>query len=169
MLMKGTVLFQKRRRAKQPIGSAAAPDKGWMVVAVAGAALALVGWTDALLLWFPANFSDPEWEFATTSTFFDALPLGTIGLVAVAAAALNRSSRPVLLTLAVLFPLLFLFFVGAAGLFALATAAAWGDVEPALRPVLERIVVKTSILSATYLALYAWVGWTVARSGRRSL
>lgn len=165
--MKSRVLFQKRRRQRQPIGAAARPERAWQIVMVAGGALALAGWTDAFLLWLPPNFADPEWEFATSSTFFDAVPLGTIGLAAVAAGALNRSLRPVLLTLAVVFPLLTLVFLGAAALFFLTSVAAWGDVEPALRPVLERIVIKTSILSATYILLYGWLSWIVSRSGGR--
>lgn len=163
----GTVLFQKRRKRGQRIALTATPGKAWIIVIVSGGALALIGWTDALLLWFPPNFGNPEWEFATTSTFFDAVPLGTIGLVAVTAGAVNRSTRPVLLVLAFLFPLLTLLFLSSAGLFVLSGVAAWNDVQPAFRPVLERVVVKTSILSATYCALYAWLTWTVTRRYER--
>ena len=36
------------------------PSTFWMVVTVLGAAVAVIGWTDLALLWYPLNFGSPE-------------------------------------------------------------------------------------------------------------
>lgn len=137
------------------------PDRSRVACIGGGAALALVGWTDASLLWYPLQFGTPEWEFATTSTFFDALPLGTIGLTALAIAAIARGSPRLLRLLAVLFPVLAAAFVAVLGLFLLNAVVAWNRVEPAYQVALDRAVLKTSVLGMTYILLYGWLGWAV--------
>jgi hypothetical protein len=55
-----------------------------LVLVFLGAAFALVGLTDLLLLWFPLGFGNPAWEYATLGRTFDALPMPTLGLGLVA-------------------------------------------------------------------------------------
>lgn len=149
-------------------GSTAVPvphpesDRLSAALLVAGAALAVVGWTDAALLWYPFGFGNPEWEFATASSFFDALPLGTIGLVVLALGALSRGSTGVLRLLRVAFPALVALFVAAFVLFVLNAVVAWNRVDPALHVMLDRAILKTTVVALTYLALYAWL-WTLVR------
>lgn len=139
------------------------PDRSWIACIGGGAALALAGWTDAALLWYPLGFGTPEWEFATTSTFFDALPLGTIGLTALAIGAMSRGSPRLLRVLSFLFPALAIAFVAVLGLFLLNAVVAWNRVDPALKVMLDRAVLKTSVLGLTYIVLYGWIGWLVRR------
>lgn len=157
------VLRQRRVRRKGATAAGPDPDRSTVACLGGGAALALVGWTDAALLWYPLDFGTPEWEFATTSTFFDALPLGTIGLTALAIAAIFRGSSRLLRALSVLLPVLAALFVLVLGLFLLNAVVAWNQVDPALRVMLDRAVLKTSVLGLTYIVLYAWMGWLVQR------
>lgn len=163
------LLRHSHRRKKSVVAAVPDPDRSMLACLVGGAALALVGWTDAALVWYPLNFGSPEWEFATTSTFFDALPLATIGLFALAVATISRGSRVLLRILSFLLPLLALVFAGVLVLFLLNAVVAWNRVEPEFRVILDRAVLKTSILGITYTLLYGWLGLTVrGRSPRTS-
>lgn len=163
--MKKGLLFQKRVRKTRSIGSSADPDRARYILMVSGAALALIGWMDAVLLWYPLGFGDPEWEFATTSGFVDAIPLGTLGILALAAGAVAQGARKILVALSVIFPLIAVAVMASGVLFALNAVIAWKSVDPAYHVVLQRAVLKTSVLGVVYVALYLWLGWTVRKSG----
>lgn len=159
--MEKPVVLQRRRRARRKVAADPDPNRSGVALLAAGAALAVVGWTDAALLWYPLGFGSAEWEFATTSTFFDALPLGTIGLVALAVGALARGSTWLLRLLGLAFPLLAVALVAVFALFVLNAVVAWNRVDPGFRVMLDRAVLKTSVLSMTYIVLYGWLGWIV--------
>ncbi|MGH7481503.1 MAG: hypothetical protein ACRELV_05065 [Longimicrobiales bacterium] len=139
------------------------------LVVAAGLLFAVAGWTDVLLLWVPLGFGNPEWEFATTSTLFDALPLATIGVALLALAARAAESSWPRRVLAALCGLIAVALVGAAVLYALSAVVAWNAVDPGMRPLLLRSVVKTPVLAVGYITFYAWLAWWCARSLSNSL
>jgi hypothetical protein len=47
----------------------------------AGLVLAIAGWLDVALFYYPSRFGDAGWELGTVGHIFDAMPLGTLGLV----------------------------------------------------------------------------------------
>jgi hypothetical protein len=69
------------------------PDQALWLLCWIGGLLALAGWVDVLLLWIPLHLGRPEWEFGTVSSTFDALPLATIGLAILIAAAVAKGRR----------------------------------------------------------------------------
>lgn len=147
--------------ADPKVRSALVPDSGhaWKIAGLTGATLAVIGWMDVLLLWYPARFGTPEWEFATTSATIDALPLATLSLVVLSVATLARARRPwAPRALAVLFWLVALAVAAVAVLFALTLAPAARAIPDAMRTALKVGSAKTLICSAAYFSLYGVVG-----------
>jgi hypothetical protein len=50
------------------------------ILVALGIALAIAGWLDVLLFYWPPHFGDNGWEFGTVAQTMDALPLPTLGL-----------------------------------------------------------------------------------------
>jgi hypothetical protein len=142
-----------------PTTDAVGRTNGWRIAAVAGLVFGIAGWTDALLLWYPLGFGNPEWEFATASSTFDAIPLGTIGLVALLAGCIGLGGRKRVLGVSALFAVIAVALFAVYVLFALSVTVAWGAIDPGMRVVLIRAVTKTSVLAFAYIFLYGWLAW----------
>ncbi len=144
----------------------------------AGIALAIAGWLDVLLFYWPPHFGDKGWEFGTIAQTMDALPLPTLGLLLLAmglrgAAAGRMWTRPMALGLTGV-------ALACAGLLALfcldidtayiamnraarAALAQGGAPNPYLSSDLKRGIAKTVILGATYAVTYASLAWIMWR------
>lgn len=61
---------------------------------VAGAAFALTGTLDLLLLWMPVRLDSLAWEYATVGRTFDAIPMPALGLLLVAFGSLRQGRVP---------------------------------------------------------------------------
>ena len=164
------VLIPGEAAAEQRPGSSLlVAESAWKLVALLGVAMAVVGWVDVLLSWYPAHWASLEWEVGTISSTFDAMPLGTLGLGLVAAAgvALGRGRLVAVLTVGLLIVTVVAMILTA--MLALDVMPALQAVNPGLKPVLKKALLKTGLMAATYLALYAimafWL-WRLARSAR---
>src|SRR5690606_16937219 len=138
-------------------GRAAAPRVpdargAWSVAAALGAALALIGWTDVLLVWLPFRPTSPEWEFGAISATFAGMPLGTLGLGILTAAAAARGWRRALRVLAVLFWILTATIIALAVIYALDVLVAWRGAPPQVAPVLKISVIKSTVFAVVYMA-----------------
>ena len=142
------------------------PEVLWSLVAGLGITLALVGWIDLGLLWYPLNLGSPEWEFGTISAHFDSMPLGTIGLTFVAVGAIGRGWRRVAQTVAILSGLVAAFLVGAYVIYLLDVPLALKGVAPELGPTVKKAIVKASIYAVTYVAFYGWLARYLWRRSR---
>lgn len=138
----------------------------WVVVAVVGIALAIIGWVDILLAWYPPQFGTVEWEFGTISTTIDSLPLATMGLSAFAVAAIARGSPRHARTAGMVCWLIAAGLLGALALYLLDVPVAWKGVKEVLRPVLGKAILRTSLMTLSYTALYGWLGWFTWRRWR---
>ncbi len=139
------------------------PTTAWVLVAVVGSVLAVIGWTDILLAWYPPKFGTVEWEFGTISATIDSMPLGTMGLAALAASAIARgATRPVRIV-GVLCWLIAGVLLGVLALYLLDLPVAWNGVQEGLRPMLGKAMLKTSLLTLAYIGLYGWLGWFTRR------
>jgi hypothetical protein len=138
----------------------------WSILFGAGIALSIIGFADVLLLWYPLRFGSLDWEFATLTGTFDALPLATIGMVmlGVGAVALKRSRTSLVLSLFYL--VLCVALAAAAGLFVLAVLAGMNAVDPSVELQFRRAVMKTSVLSFSYVSFFGWLAWIVGRAGQ---
>jgi hypothetical protein len=150
------VLVQRDKKALDPI-SVSAPRTAWRLFAWFGLVLALVGFVDVALQWYPLAFQSPEWEFGTVSVSIASLPLLTIGSTILLASFLARGVRSGVVTMSVVFT--FLALGVAFCLFVFLT-----DVPLALRagrgP--EALTLKKSIVRTTVMGLTFGAGYLIA-------
>jgi hypothetical protein len=144
----------------------AVENRHWTILLGAGLVLALIGWIDIALLWYPLQLTNLEWEFSTVTAAINALPLATMGMTLAAVAAVARRSRAVAQVLGTFSLLVIFVVVGWSVLYGLTLTAGYGAVDPAIRPLFVRAVAKTSVLVVVYALFYSWLGWMLFRSGR---
>lgn len=156
------ILVADRQRGR--VAGPAVRPAPWSFIMGSGLVLAFIGWVDVLLLWYPLRFGDAEWEFGTASAMFDALPLATIGLIAVAVAL--RISGGVWLRRAVAgFALLAaVVFIAAYILFALSFLQGLGNVPAEANWLLVRAGAKATLFAIAYTGLYIWLSIMLLRS-----
>jgi hypothetical protein len=130
----------------------------------AGAVLSLIGLADVGLLWVPLNFESTDWQFGTFSGTFDALPLATIGLVVLTVGSIVARRRLLLVPLAIIFFAMAIFLISLLALHILNVLSVWTSVEPSLKTMLGRAVLKTSVQGVAYPLLFGWLGWKAVRS-----
>jgi hypothetical protein len=151
------VVIQADRKALNPI-SVTAPRTAWRLLGWFGLLLAVVGFIDVALQWYPASFKSPEWEFGTVASSVATLPLLTIGLMALLASFLARGDRAGVMTMAVVFAILLVLLIGAFLLFL-------SDVPLALKasaPTPMGVTIKKSIIRTSVMALGFGTGYLVA-------
>jgi hypothetical protein len=135
-----------------------------MMLLVLGLALTIIGFTDVGLLFFPSRWASVDWEFGTVSAAFEGLPLGTIGLGLMCAAAVARGRRRAMGVLAVVQLLLTLVLIAMLLIFLLDVPVVVRAVDPAMRPTLMKALVKTGSMAVVYVVLYLTFGiWVVRR------
>ncbi len=135
----------------------------WALLVGLGATLTVVGWTDLALLWYPLAFGSPEWEFGTISAHFQGMPVGTVGLVLLAAGAVGRRWRLGTRVLAIVFLLVTAGLLGVSMIYLLDMPVALTGVAEDLKPTLVKVMLKTSLSATAYVALYAWLWWFLWR------
>lgn len=140
----------------------------WRVLAWIGAALAVVGWLDWALIWFPLDFGNPQWEFGNISASIDALPLGTLGLGLIAASVVARGGRWTPRVLGVLFALGSLLLLGLLVIYLLDVPLALRSVQPQMRSVLRLAMMKTVVSALVYAVLYGGLAFLTLRRARRA-
>lgn len=153
------VVVRSRSRGRQ---GPPAPGVGWQLLGGVGVVFVVVGGADLLLAVLPTGFGNPEWEFGTVTSVLDGMPVPTLGLVAVLAAARARGSR-LARVVAVLLGLLALAVVAAAVLYATTVPIALRSVtEPVVRTGLLKAVAKTAVQCVVYPVGLTWLavaGW----------
>jgi hypothetical protein len=144
----------------------AEPALLWVVVAWVGLAIAIVGWTDLALLWYPIRFGTPEWEFGTISAHLDGMPLGTLGLALLIVGAIGNGWRRTVRLLAIVCLLVVVGLLAISVIYLLDVPLALQGTAPQMKPVIKKAMLKAGIFAATYTALYAWLAWFLWRSTR---
>lgn len=149
----------------QEAGAVGSGSRGaWAMVQVLGVALALVGFADFALLWYPARWASVDWEFGTVSAAFDGLPLLTIGLGLATAGAVSRGRRGAMAGLAAVLLVMSLLLIAMLLIFVLDVPVVLRAVDPQLRESLVKSLVKTSSMAIVYVVLYLTLGiWAVRR------
>lgn len=151
--------------AKAPARRLAIDTSVWMWL---GLAFLIVGGTDLLLTWFPAQLGNREWEFGTVTSTLNGLPVPMLGMAAMVWAASEGRRRWLgVVTLVVAIVLL----IGILGGLIL-----WGTGIPlAIRAVpaqaavgLKKALVKTGVQGIVYPLLLAYMvrrAWRAVRAG----
>lgn len=161
------VLVGTPDRADDIRRSARAGPIPWRLIGFAGLTFAVVGWTDVLLLGYPLRIGRPDWEFATVSGMFDALPLATIGTLLIVAwlhvqgTSLGRRLVGSGLVL-IVFGLCAAFV-----LFLLSFATGLGAVDGDTQWILVRAGIKTSVAACVYVTLYTLMALSLFRAARK--
>jgi hypothetical protein len=135
------------------------PDssRAWRAVGWFAATLLLAGVSDWIIAWIPFRLGTLEWEFGTITATLSGLPLVTMGLAGVLAAALGRGSKWQVIVAASLV----LFF---AALIIVALVIFLLDVPLALRTVdgVAQLGIKKAIAKNLSLGLLFSVAYIVA-------
>ena len=129
---------------------------------LSGIAIMLIGWTDLIMLWFPLRPASAEWEFGSTSSFIDALPLATLGLILFAMVSIYEMRRRALRLIAIFAAFVALLLVGIGAIYASGLPIALQAVQMPMREVLFLSIIKTAILATIYLVFYiglAVISW----------
>lgn len=139
----------------------------WRLIGLAGLVFALLGWIDVLLLWYPVRIGRPEWEFATVSASFDALPLATIGTLLIVARLHAEGTRFSRRLIGAGLIVVVLGLCAAFGLFTLSLATGLGSVDGETRWILVRAGIKTSVAACAYVLLYTFMALALFRAVRK--
>ena len=159
---------EKSSGSASKVAFEASPDRAAWLLCWIGGLLGLAGLVDVLLLWIPAHLGQPEWEFGTVSSTFDALPLATIGYGILVAAAVSKGWKRTVWVGAVAGLVLAVVLFAALVLFALDVPMAWKGVGDAYRSALGKTVLKTAFMGVLYITLYAVTGWITLRRVTRA-
>jgi hypothetical protein len=169
------------KRSGSFIAPPATPQNLAPLLIAVGIALAVAGWLDVLLFYWPPQFGDKGWEFGTVAQTMDSLPLPSLGLALLAiglrgSAASRLFTRPFALGLILVAlacaGLLALFCLDietayrAVGRAARAVVAQGGAPNPYLSSDVKRGIAKTVVLGVTYILLYASLGFQMWRGPR---
>lgn len=160
------VLVEPSPKKPKGVPLEVAPTVVWTVIGGLGLAVAVIGWTDLALLWYPLNFGSPEWEFGTISAHLDGMPLATVGFGLALVGVLNRGWRIPARTLAVVSFLISAALFAVFLIYLLDIPIALRGVRVELQPIIKKGIVKATVFAVTYMALYGWLGWYVWRNTR---
>jgi len=120
---------------------------------------AVVGGVDVLLTWYPLHFGSAEWEFGTVTATLNGLPLFTMGMALMVAAAVAGGSRRGVRTLAVAFVVVAVAIALAAILWVTTVPIALHSVaDPVVKTGLKKAIAKTCVQAIAYPLGFAWVG-----------
>ncbi len=154
--------------AASSVAAAQDPDGAYRLLFVLGLGMAVVGFADVALLYYPARWASIDWEFGTVIATFDGLPLGTMGLgfAAVACVAqgwtiLGRVLAGFMLLMTVLLVVLLLVFV-------LDVPVALRAADAVMKPTLKKAIVKTGSMALVYILVYGTLGVVSFRRLRAS-
>lgn len=143
-------------------------ETGILLLGLLGGSFLLVGLVDLALLWYPLNFDQVSWEFATLSQTLSSVPMTGLGLGLVAFATVTHpDARPGWVrTVAVLFVLAAVVFITMGGLYVtVAPEVVRGSAPQSLGSV-SKALVKNGVEAVVYTVVFGWVGVRLWRSVR---
>lgn len=146
----------------------ASSDAAWRALGWFGFFMAVIGLGQLALYFFPApGFGSPEWEYGASAQMIGALPLPTVGLAALLAAAFATGSRRGLIGLGIVLVLLSLVVFAALALF-------WSVVPMALRATpepasgaIKQTIARTTLSGFGFSFLYLWAAFATITTVRR--
>lgn len=142
------------------------PDHVWRLLLASGTTLAVLGWADLALLWYPLQFGDPQWEFATVSGTFEGMPLGTIGITMMLVGLIKLGWNRVVLLLCATCIVIALAVLAMSVVYLLDVPVALRSAPPVAMRMLKKSMAKTGLCAIGYTALYSWLAWSTWRMTR---
>ncbi|HSK18853.1 MAG TPA: hypothetical protein VK912_06915 [Longimicrobiales bacterium] len=146
----------------------ASADAGWRSLGWFGFFMAAIGLGQLALYFFPATgFGSPEWEYGASAQMIGALPLPTVGLAALIAAAFATGSRRGLIGLSIVFVLLGLVVFAALALFWSVAPMAMRATPEAADSAIQQTIARTTLSGLGFGLLYMWAAFVAMRQARR--
>ena len=140
----------------------------WQVFGAIGVVLFLVGLVKVALLWLPAELGEQEWEYGTSSNFFDVFPLLGLGIGFLTASALALGRKWAARGTATFALLLAVFMWLAFALFATVFPAALRAVgDPLAMTPLKKAAAKTLVEAVVYPFGLLWLAGAAWRASLR--
>lgn len=138
-----------------------APGPEWQVLLTVGLLFVVVGGADVALVWYPARFGVPEFEFASVAASLNSLPVVTMGVALLVAASSKLALRKTAWLALVVIVLLGLLVLVGGVLFGLTVPLALqAEVEPTILTGIKKQVAKGVVqlvgYGVTYLLLARW-------------
>lgn len=128
------------------------------LLSLAGVALAIAGFFDLFLAWFPLGIGNAEWEFGTVTGMLNGLPLPTVGLVLVLISARERGRVWVARVVGTVFAALAVAIILAGILYALDVPLALRAVQnPLAKTGLIKAIIKAMGLVVVYTVVFFWI------------
>lgn len=156
------------RASELPAADTQPKRSGATVALVVGAAVALIGFLDVVMAWYPLGFGRVEWEFGIISRTFDGLPLATAGVGAVLGGLIARRTRVGLKVFAGVAAAALLVLVGLVTLYLISFTELWSEASEAVRQTLKFSLVRTGSFMAIYTIVYGWMAWFALSNARSS-
>lgn len=143
---------------------------GIRVLTVLGAAFAIVGLVDLVLLWIPPRFDNAAWEFGTLSRTFDSFPMTGLGLGLVSYGVVVQSQRRGgrVRALAIVFFTVALLLIALGILYATAVPAVLQQTPDAALVGVNRAVIKNVVEIVIYPLTLAGIAIKLWRQVERS-
>lgn len=136
----------------------------WTVIAYSGFVIAVVGWFDLALLWYPLLFGNREWEFGTISAHLNGMPLSTVGLSLFVAGAIGRGWRRVNRILSVFCMLVVVGLLVISIMYLLDVPLALRAAPIQVKQALKKAILKAGVFAVVYTVWYAWLARFLWRS-----
>jgi hypothetical protein len=141
----------------------------WSILRIFGVIFLFAGGIDLALLWYPARFGVPEFEFVTVSQFVAGMPVLTTGLVALALVALGTENRRLRAGVGVGVVLMLVLLIALLALFALTVPIALKtQLNPEIRTGVKKSILRTTVQFLTYGLGYLALSWKLLRGRRAS-
>lgn len=142
------------RRAETPRSLPKTPERAWKALGWFGAVLTVIGLAQAAVYLYPWGWGSREWEFAASAQILGALPLPTMGLAGMLAAAVARGNRGGLLGLSLAFGVLAVVVLVLLVMFWLVVPIALGNTAAAGQPVIRQTIARATISGVGFGLLY---------------
>lgn len=140
----------------------------WQVFAIVGMLFFVLGVVNLGLVWFPLELGEPEWEYGTTSAFFDLFPLLGLGIALLVSSSIalgwKWTARGVALTCILVAVFMWLAFALFVTVFPLVFRAVGSPV--ALTPV-KKAAAKTAVQALIYPFALLWLAGAAWRATLR--
>lgn len=140
----------------------------WSLVLGVGWVLFAVGLVDVVLAWYPARTANAAWEFGAVERSVASLPVMTIGLALVAAAAVLTERRRITGLVAALGLGLGLTIVVVYLLYVADAPVALRMAMPEAAPGIRKSIVRVTFMAVAFSGLFFGIGGSVIRHLRRN-
>ncbi len=140
----------------------------WRSLGIVGFVFFAIGLVNLGSAWLPANFGDPEWEFGTTSQFFDTFPLLGLGMGFLLAYGVALGRRWQIRTIATVGIVMAVLMWLALALYATVLPMALGAVkDPVALTPLKKAAAKTGVQALVYPFALLWLAGASWRASLR--